>query len=269
MNKKEYSIVILIITYNPDQRFLFSLETAKKVGNHVVIVDNNSNDKSFIKNIRENLDAKNITILELQSNRGIAGALNCGVKYIKDNFNIEYILTLDQDTIIVSNNIGTIITEANKRFDRVGIIALGTNDTKKLIDYKEVKKVITSGNLVKLEVFNSLRFREEFFMDQVDFDFDFDVRNLGYKIIIANGDLIDHRLGNKIGNLFYEPLDRVYYIVRNSTILLFERKISYSEYIYQILFWSRSSIINDGFIRYIKTFIKGINDAFSRRLGKM
>ena len=220
MIEKESLIAALIITFNPDERLLLSLENVQRVTKHVVIVDNDSDDKRFVDRLKKNFNENILRVLELPHNLGIAGALNYGVKYIKDNFNTGYILTLDQDTIIVAYNIEAVILEVNQRFDKVGIIALGTNKTKKLIDYREVKTMITSGNLVRAEVFNHLKFREEFFMDQVDFDFDYDLRKLGYKIILADGYLIDHRLGTKLGNLPHEPLFRVYYIIRNSTVLL-------------------------------------------------
>lgn len=159
--------------------------------------------------------------------------------------------------------------EVNQRFDKVGIIALGTNKTKKLIDYREVKTMITSGNLVRAEVFNSLKFREEFFMDQVDFDFDYNLRKLGYKIILADGYFIDHRLGTKLGNLPHELLFRVYYIIRNSTVLLMERKLTITEYAFQIAFWSRSTVLHEGIVSYLGTFFIAIIDGISRKLGKI
>ena len=268
MTEKEFLIEGLIITFNPDERLLLSFENVQKVAKHVVIVDNDSIDKSFIDQLKNKFNKNSLTVLELPNNLGIAGALNYGVKYIKDNFITEYILTLDQDTIIVANDIDTVIYEVNQRFDNVGLIALGTNKTKKSIAYREVKTMITSGNLVRAEVFNSLKFREEFFIDQVDLDFDYELRKLGYKIILVDGYLIDHRLGTRLGNLPHEPLFRIYYIIRNSTVLLIERKLNLNSYIYQIMYWSPSSILNDGFSKYCKILITGIFDGLFRRLGK-
>ena len=114
-----------------------------------------------------------------------------------------------------------------------------------------------------------MKFREEFFIDQVDFDFDFKVRKLGYKIILADGYLIDHRLGVKVGKLSYEPKFRIYYIIRNSTVLLIEGKIPISNYVYQIAYWSLSSVLHYGIFSYLRIFMNGIIDGFSRKLGKI
>lgn len=268
MTEKGICIAALIISFNPDERLLISLENVQNVANKVVIVDNNSSDKSFIEHIRSKFNANILTILGLSRNLGIAGALNYGVKYIKDNFNVDYILTLDQDTIIVRHDIGTVIKAANEMFDKIGIIALGTNKTERTIDYKEIKYVITSGNLVQVEVFNNLKFREEFFMDQVDFDFDYEVRKRGYKIILADGCFVDHRLGIKLRRLVYEPQFRIYYIIRNSTVLLMEGKMPLTNYMSQIAYWSLSSILHDGIVRYSRTLIIGVIDGFSKKLGQ-
>ena len=268
MLKEKVCIIALIVTFNPDERLFISLEAVHRVVNQVVIVDNYSGDRSFMNLVKTKFNEDSLTILELPRNIGIAGALNLGVDYIKNNFKVDYILTLDQDTILVEKNLLDIIGDANGKFYGIGIIALGTNKIKKAIDYREVKYVITSGNLVRVEIFNDLKFREEFFIDEVDFDFDYEVRKLGYRIVLADGYLIDHRLGIKLRKLAYEPQFRIYYIVRNSTVLLMERKIPLTNYIGQIGYWSLSSILHDGIVRYSRTFIIGITDGFLKRLGK-
>lgn len=268
MTEEVVFIVALIVTFNPDERLFLSLESVQSIANHVVIVDNDSSDKSFMDHLKSDFNKNTITILELQTNLGIGGALNYGVEYIKSNFSVDYVFTLDQDTVLVENNLGNIIKEANERFNRIGIIALGTDKTLEKTDYKEIRYVITSGNLVRVEIFNNVKYREEFFMDQVDFDFDYEVRKCGYRIILVDGYLIDHRLGIKLKKRAYEPPFRLYYIIRNSTVLLMERKIPFTIYAYQIIYWTRSSIFHDGIVRYSRTLILGIIDGLARKLGK-
>lgn len=267
MEVKRFFVAVLIVTFNPDERLFLSLENVQKVTDKIVIVDNDSSDKSFIEYIRSNFFKDRPTILEQKTNLGIAGALNHGVQYLKENFKVDYVLTLDQDTILLEDDLNKIITEANQRFDKIGIIALGERNTIS-VGYKEIKYVITSGNIVLMEIFNSLKFREEFFMDQVDFDFDYEVIKLGYRIVLADGYFIDHKLGIKWGKLTYEPLPRMYYVIRNSTVLFCEKKLPFMNYIYQILYLSVSSIFRDGVVKYSITLITGLKDGFNRRLGK-
>ncbi len=268
VTENRISIVALIVTFNPDERLLRCVYSLAKSVSHVVIVDNNSTNKIFIEKLRSYSELSYLTILELDINKGIAGGLNYGINFIKNNFSREYVLTLDQDTILIENNLDEVIKEANKTFDKIGIIALGTNKIEKEIDYREIKYVITSGNLIRMEVFYNLKFREEFFMDQVDFDFDYEVIKHGYRIVLANGRLIDHRLGTKRGKLSYEPPIRMYYVIRNSTVLLIERKIPLINYAKQILYWTVPSLLHDGGVEYSRIFITALIDGLSRKLGK-
>lgn len=265
---KDSRIVALIITYNPDERLIMCVESLIKAVCNVLIIDNNSTNKIFLANLQPYFKLNYITIIELDVNRGIAGALNYGVDFIKNNFQADYVLTLDQDTILVKKSLIEVIKEVNERFNSVGIIALGTKKTEKPINYREIKYYITSGNLVNLDVFKTLRFREEFFIDQVDIDFDYEVIRSGYKIVIADGPFINHRLGTKVGILHYEPPIRLYYIIRNSTVLLTEKKLPFANYLYQLLFFSFSSLIHDNVIKNARVLIIGFIDGLNRNLGK-
>lgn len=260
-------MVALIVTFNPDQRLLKSVEVLKNSVNYVVIVDNCSTDKSILLKLIEYCKTGFLTVLELNANRGIAGGLNYGVEYLKAKPKVAFVLTLDQDTILVENDLIRIIGEADRRFDNIGIISLGLKKGNS-DEYKEIKHSNTSGNIVRMEVFNTLRFREEFFMDQVDYDFDYEVIKNGYRIVLADWFLIDHKLGVKRGKLIYEPPSRLYYIIRNSTVLLIEKKMSILEYGHQILYWSLSSILHDGIFQYFKILITGLIDGLTRKLGK-
>lgn len=52
MTEKESLIAALIITFNPDERLLLSLENVQRVTQHVVIVDNDSDHKSFVDRLK-------------------------------------------------------------------------------------------------------------------------------------------------------------------------------------------------------------------------
>ncbi|MEM3334031.1 MAG: glycosyltransferase [Thermoplasmata archaeon] len=264
---KNPSIIALIVTFNPDERLLLSIGNLKDVVSHIVIVDNNSSDENFIKSLNDQIE-RALTILNLSENFGIAYALNHGIKYILERFSVDYILILDQDTILIEKNLGKLIHDVEKCWSNVGIISLGDRKIDKKNYFREAKYVITSGSLIKREVLTKVRFRDEFFMDQVDFDFDFNVIKLGYSIISVTGHLIDHRLGIKLGRITYEPPIRFYYIVRNSTVLLLERKLPLSLYLFQIINWSKALILYDGLLKYIRVLSIGFFDGLKKNLGK-
>lgn len=104
-------------------------------------------------------------------------------------------------------------------------------------------------------------------MDQVDFDFDYNLRSLGYRIILVEGNLLDHRLGTRDRIFSHESPVRVYYMIRNSTVLLKEKKLPLYKYIIQLVSWLPSSLIEFGVVEYYKIFKKAIRDALSGNLG--
>lgn len=75
-------------------------------------------------------------------------------------------------------------------------------------------------------LFDNIKFREEFFVDQVDFDFCYKVKQKGYLILDSNQGGLEHQLG--ISHAYFnKPQWRQYLIIRNSTVLLYEQKIHF------------------------------------------
>lgn len=265
--KNEISIAAIVVTFNPDERLIRSISSLVQVVNYILLVDNNSKNNDVLAHVKQDLNNSKYEIIFLDSNRGIAGALNYGIQYILNKYNFTYILTMDQDTILNTKNLSVFINEANKRWKNVGLIALGSDGTSKKHQLRVEKYAITSGNLISTVVLAKIKFREEFFMDQVDFDFDYNLRSLGYIIILVEGYLLDHRLGTRDGIFSHETPVRIYYMIRNSTVLLKEKKLPLYKYIIQLLSWLPSSLIEFGVIEYYKIFKKAIRDALSGNLG--
>jgi len=65
----------------------------------------------------------------------------------------------------------------------------------------------------------------------------------------------------------YEPPWRYYYIVRNSTKLLFEHKMDIITYINQLLYWGNGILIVDRPRELVKSFGLGIIHALLDELG--
>jgi rhamnosyltransferase len=65
----------------------------------------------------------------------------------------------------------------------------------------------------------------------------------------------------------YEPPWRYYYIVRNSTKLLFEYKMDIITYIIQLLHWGKGILLVDGPRKLVKSFGLGIIHALLDELG--
>ncbi len=272
----------VIVTYNPEiNRLKKVIDSIANQIDNIIIVDNNSKNIDKIKEIL--VGYKNIEIIENDNNYGIGKALNIGVEKLKDK--VDWILTLDQDSIILKN-IREIFLNFNEtihkiKFDakKIGIISLNyiNNNRDKNKYFYTDKDPIISGSIVNSIIFRSgIKYREEFFLDCIDSDFDFLVRNEGYLILTTTEKSLDHELGRKIKNkdgkeIRFEPEWRVYLLTRNIFKLLIEHKLKFKNFINQILIWDYKLIkvkkIKEGMIMILRSNIFGILDGIRNKLG--
>lgn len=214
----------------------------------IYIVDNSNEDnKDIVQNI------KNVEYISNGKNLGIAAALNIGLtKALKDGF--DFAMTMDQDSFFSEDNLDKYIklvclhsekTEI-KSFAPRGKAQKEVIPISKLIRFKilsPIKKiilnrhykiktfpslqdieypkiVITSGNIINLEIWKRIgRFDNNLFIDEVDHDFCRRLELFNYKIIQFNTVFLDHSLGNPRRTFFkkitYHNDFRYYYIIRN------------------------------------------------------
>lgn len=216
-----------------------------------VVVDNGSSAPDAVRHACLGLEVK--TIFNSR-NLGIGTALNIGVQFLLNTIPLDFVLTLDQDTIIPIYSVNTIFTDLCKsKYSGIGIIAYSTIlDKLNAENFVEIEDSMTSGSFVNCELFKKISYREDFFVDWIDLDFFISVRNVGYRIIRHNT-IMDHNNGIqyvpksralklmlKFAGLrvtttevviHYHSPYRFYYIVRNLTVLLKEGKISFSRYV--------------------------------------
>ena len=230
------SVCAVIVTYNPDEALIQNIGVTAKQVQQVVIVDNASQEKgkkllTEVKNLHPHTK-----IIYNSENVGLATALNQGVKYaIKENY--EWVLTLDQDSFPEENMVETMLKVYNQveekqeivslapRFFNQGVLEKDATNVKTDAPYNFVKRVITSGNLVKTEVFKKLGlFEDKLFIDFIDHEFCLRLCAYDLKIIQVKDSYLNHNLGvirkhNFLGKeihiVHHSPL-RKYYGARNS-----------------------------------------------------
>ena len=160
---EKIKLAAIIVTYNPKiDRFKDVINSIVNQVDFIIIVDNGSKN---INDIKEICSIKsNIEIIENDINYGIGKALNIGIEKLKNNY--DWILTLDQDSIILVNIID-IINDITKIYDKnmIGLIYLNTKDENKKTKYDETtKKPIISGSIINSKIFSlGIVYREEFF----------------------------------------------------------------------------------------------------------
>ena len=294
MEPKKESICAVIVTYHPDFSFpKHALSLNDQVGS-LVIVDNNSNS-SAVSMLRLMACQQNVHLILNDENLGIATALNKGIQWAKDRGYL-WTLTLDQDTIPLQSMVGSLIAAYNAYpFNKREIGIIGTNykdpgtgylfqevtDTAALL-WKEKKTVITAGSLMSISAYEKTGpFRDEFFIDQVDHEYCLRLQKKGYKVLLSLSVSMIHPVGaKKIHKFLWKKIEtknhapfRMYYIMRNYTVLMREYKGERLEWLLRVLKRARKEIFrillfeNQKRLK-IYAVILGITHGLTKKMGR-
>lgn len=194
----------------------------------VVVIDNGSDAETLnrLEQLKENYG---ITLLHNTENMGIATALQQGLKFAYEN-HLPLYLTLDQDSLICEGMVQEMlrVLQSDSTIASIGPAYCPQHIPATQEDARYVDYLITSGSLTRVNVaICTGGFDEALFIDGVDFDFSLNLRKNGYRIAVAPGAHLNHKIGevNKVHTLFgdislstHSPL-RYYYMVRNHAVL--------------------------------------------------
>ena len=229
-------VAAIIVSYNPDKNLLDSVNLLISQVEKIIIVDNGSREekRKDISSIKD-IDNERIEIIFNEENLGIATALNIGVREaLKQGFN--WILTMDQDSKASKDMVEKMFEVYNNidEKERKSILSIFPNFVDKRIQsieensvmntYEYVDADITSGNLVKAEVFDKVGFFDDsLFIDLVDTDFCMRLNEKNIKMIKVRDAILYHSLGEsqsvksifgKFNTSNHSALRR-YYMTRN------------------------------------------------------
>jgi rhamnosyltransferase len=289
------SVTAVVVTHEPDVDALVItlLETSRQVS-RTVVVDNGSQSQVELMRRLESLPG--VVLIRLDRNRGIAAALNLAVRRLAaEGHDHTWVLTLDQDTLLhpgaVDSLLGSLdLLDASTR-DECGVVGLRHKPVEvprgpwrwaerhvRVRDVgnglRERRLLITSGNLVRREVAETIPYEEPLFIDQVDYAFCAAVRSRGWRILECTDVLMDHQIGKSVeaaGVRRYETGQRLYYIVRNSTFLVLRRRLPASVYLAQLVSWGWAYAVVNGLSavpREMAILVAGLADGILRRLGQ-
>ena len=217
-----------IVLFNPDiKRLKENIDAVIIQCTHLYLVDNGSGNVDEVKGLLNQYNQSKISILWNRENQGIAKALNQLTSAAqKEGF--DWILTLDQDSVVPSNIVGEFEKYINN--SSVGILCPIICDRNKDEEIKinedctEIDECITSGSLLNIRAWSEIGgFDERMFIDGVDFDICYRLRQRGYKIYCIHSVVLLHELGHIEYHrfLFWKVLVknhsafRKYYIARN------------------------------------------------------
>lgn len=265
------------VLYNPNESVLTNLNSYSNCVDVSVVVDNSDTKNEISQSLKND---HNFIYIDMDGNKGIAAALNKGIEYLNSK-NIDFALTMDQDSLFPTKYYPNILKLVNKYKTDYSVIGLNFNqDNGGLDEIIEVPYWITSGNFVNISDFMSVGgFMNELFIDYVDFELGYKFKKNGFKICYLKDFSLKHTIGNPIeihlfGKTYYamnhSPI-RYYYRYRNAYYLYhfvdrqFFKKEYYKEMIVntlKMLIYEKNQKVKFSMIR------KGIQDAKCKKMGK-
>ncbi|WP_196001897.1 glycosyltransferase family 2 protein [Clostridium sp. 1001271B_151109_B4] len=232
MNK----VACIIVSYNPDKGITKCFNSLINQVDKMFIVDNGSN-RDGIKILQElkNSNTNKVDLILNNDNLGIATALNIGIKKAL-NEDYSWVITMDQDSKANDNMIEKMfeVYEDINLEERKDILSIFPNfvdervqsieENSEIKAYEYVDAEITSGNLLKSEIFDKVGFFDDsLFIDLVDTDFCMRLNEKNIKMIKVRDAILYHNLGEsqavKSGFLKFNTSNhsaiRRYYMTRN------------------------------------------------------
>jgi len=224
-------IAAVVTAYHPDGRLVAVIESALLSCASVVVADNTPADAP---SLADKLDDPRVLVLRSGRNRGLAGALNLGLRNVTEDAAV--VLFLDQDSVLPPELVDGLLAHLDE--PSIGVVGptpvdAATGDRyERLADrhaaVDDRPSIIASGMLVRREVLEHVGgFREEFFVDCVDTDFCLRVRRSGARVVRDAGLVLphsigsgrDHRLGPATVRVLHYPAWRHYWVARNGMVL--------------------------------------------------
>lgn len=113
---------IVILNYNDYETTINMLNSIKDYDSldHIVVVDNKSTDNSY--EVLKPYESKKIDVIQSKSNKGYSYGNNVGIKYLLDNYNVDYVIISNPDITVENETIKLLSKELDKN-DNIKLIA--------------------------------------------------------------------------------------------------------------------------------------------------
>jgi GT2 family glycosyltransferase len=223
-----------------------------------------------------------VKIIELKRNEGIATALNLAVDYFRNIKDIEWIITMDQDSFLLDSVIRNISLETLEYLGDTRVAAFGLNyedfhfTKRKLVNNLKkplyVDFLITSGCIVRKEVIENYKFDAYLFMYNVDTDFCRRLRRDHLKLVLLSTSFMFHKGGiidmyddNK--EYHYNEPEKFYFFGRNFLIML-KRYFDLKGLVYLLLLLMENIIANRDIPHTFSNLKRGLADGLHYILSK-
>ena len=247
MNEKTAIILVNWNSYQDTSECLASLDKLNPPKPEIILVDNGSIDGSYIKLKNEHPEIK---LVRIEKNSGFALGNNAGIRYALQQLGVDYLLFLNNDTVVEPGFLSTLLKAIGLRQD-IGIvgpkiyfynsrtlwfaggglkkntgftyhIGVGEEDIGQYDEEKSVDFITGCALLVKKAVIERIGVLDpDYYNSHEDSDFCLRAKKAGYKLVYVPKSVIYHKLARTMGgrrSSYY-----LYYRTRNH--LLFKKKL--------------------------------------------
>ena len=266
-------ICAIIVTYYPSLATLDKVLTniASQVGS-LIVVDNGS-DSATKAWLRKRLTDS--SLVDLRDNCGLSAGFNKGIDLAVERGS-SHVLLMDQDSIAGPQMVGRLIAGLTRlRARNLAIAAVGPKcvDPRYRAEFPFVRLgllrnhhiscrenedalvpadfLISSGTLIPLDVIASVGAMDEgLFVDNLDLEWSFRVRALGYGLYGICNATMQHHIGDSITSFWFggrhdlivHSPTRLYYMMRNR-LLLYKRSYTPWRWIYKDVLRALSKLL--------------------------
>lgn len=239
----EPKIAILLVAYNAHHDTVECIESLKKItykNVEIILVDNASPEKPTAE--QDAYFRENTTYIQSKVNTGFAGGNNLAANVAREKFKPEYLLLLNNDTVVNPNFLEPLV-EVFQKNEKVGVatgkicyysemdkiwFAGGVYDSKhgkvshlkcnqaddRLKEEKTVSFVTGCLMLIPSDIwFKTGGLDEDFFMYAEDLEICCKINQMGYKLCYTSESIIYHKVGTSVGR--NSPMQQ-YYNLRNN-----------------------------------------------------
>ena len=272
-------VLAVVVSYNGLHKTRETVDALRRQVGHVVIVDNGSLPES-LAGLQSLEREPGITLERLGENRGVGHALNLGVQRARQ-MGYSWLLTMDQDSVVDGSMIQAYQAAVERDPGRVCLAPRITdNGASRQATGGVIRYAITSGNLVRVSLFDEIGLYDEgFFIDCIDFDFSLRLRRAGYSLYRVPDAVMRHQLGEAVnvpgflrGYYALHSPTRRYYMYRNFMYMverywrdfpIFVAKLTLT----QILLTLLIGFLDPRPLESYRAIARGIRDYLARRDG--
>lgn len=290
------SVGVVVTCYEPPTDIVDRVQGWVKDVGPVVAVDDGSVKAD--PSIWDLLSEAGATVVRLGANTGIANALNVGIERLREQHDVEWILTMDQDSSFDAQYVPMAFAALEKVENAapVGMLCSGSQNgfgvptLDSNLPVMEAFDPMQSGSLIRSGMLDDIGgFSADFIIDAVDSDFNARARRGGWVLLAADGADLTHALGEsrpmRIGRkqvryrgkpmMIYEHKPfRVYYMARNNLVLAKRNIRTQPQWVVRRLTWELQShvlriVYGPHRAQHLLAIVAGTWDGLTNRMGKI